>query len=48
VGLAINSTATTFDQAGHTDDDPTAAAVGVLARQVVEFAERWSAPQAPR
>lgn len=47
VGLAINSTATTFDQDGHTDD-PTAAAVGVLARQVVEFAERWSAPGAPR
>jgi len=48
LGLAINSSTTTFDENGHTDDDSTAAAVGVLARQVIDFAERWSAPHPPR
>lgn len=48
LGLAINSSTTTFDENGHTDDDSTAAAVDVLARQVIDFAERWSAPHPPR
>lgn len=48
LGLAINSSTTTFDENGHTDDDSTAAAVDMLARQVIDFAERWSAPHPPR
>jgi len=44
LGLAINSSTTTFDENGRTDDDPTTAAVAMMARQLVDFAEQWSAP----
>ncbi len=48
LGLAINSGSTTFDENGHTDDDSTAAAVSVMAGQLVDFAERWRAPHPHR
>jgi FMN reductase len=44
LGLAINSTVTTFDESGGTDDASTAAAIGVLAGQLTDFARRWSPP----
>ena len=40
LGLAINSSVTTFDEHGHTDDASTAAAVRVMAGQLVDFAQR--------
>ncbi len=48
LGLAINSGSTTFDENGHTDDDSTAAAVSVMAGQLVDFADRWGAPHRHR
>ena len=42
LGLSINSSATTFDDAGRTDDQSTAGAIGVMAGQLVDFAQRWS------
>jgi FMN reductase len=48
LGLAINSSSTTFDEHGHTDDDSTAVSVSVMAGQLVDFAERWSAPHPHR
>jgi len=42
LGLSINSSATTFDDAGRTDDHSTAGAIGVMAGQLVDFAQRWS------
>ena len=48
LGLAINSSSTTFDENGHTADDSTAAAVVVMAGQLVGFAERWGAPHPHR
>ncbi len=42
LGLSINSSVTTFDDDGHTDHAPTAGAVGVMAGQLVDFAERWA------
>lgn len=48
LGLAINSSSTTFDENGRTDDDSTAAAVSVMAGQLVDFAERWGAPHPHR
>jgi len=41
LGLAINSTVTKFDEQGHTDDKASAAAVRVMAAQLVDFARRW-------
>lgn len=43
LGLSINSTVTTFDEDGSTDDVLTAGAVAVMAGQLVDFAQRWSA-----
>lgn len=48
LGLAINSSSTTFDENGHTDDDSTAAAVAIMAGQLVDFASRWGAPHPHR
>jgi len=42
LGLSINSSANTFDDAGRTDDHSTAGAIGVMAGQLVDFAQRWS------
>jgi len=42
LGLAINSSATTFDESGYTADDSVAGSITVLARQLVDFAENWS------
>jgi FMN reductase len=42
LGLAINSSATTFDESGYTSDDSVAGSITVLARQLVDFAENWS------
>ena len=42
LGLSINSSATTFDDAGRTDDQSTAGAIGVMAGQLVDFAQRWT------
>jgi len=40
LGLAINSRVTTFDERGGTDDDSTRTAVGIMARQVMDFPRR--------
>jgi len=48
LGLAINSSVTNFDEFGRTDDDSTAAAIAVMAGQVVDFAERWGAASPTR
>jgi FMN reductase len=42
LGLAINSTATRFDQDGSTTDEAAAASVRRQAEQMVDFARRWS------
>lgn len=44
LGLSINSGATMFDEHGRTDDPSTSAALTVMARQLVDFAERWGPP----
>jgi len=44
LGLAINSTVTTFDESGDTQDASTAAAIDVLAGQLIDFAQRWAVP----
>ncbi len=41
LGLAINSSVTVFDEQGRTEDESTAAAVRVMAGQLVDFAHRW-------
>ena len=41
LGLAINSSVTVFDDQGRTEDESTAAAVRVMAGQLVDFAHRW-------
>jgi len=41
LGLAINSSVTVFDDQGRTKDESTAAAVRVMAGQLVDFAHRW-------
>jgi FMN reductase len=41
LGLAINSSVTLFDEQGRTEDGSTAAAVRVMAAQLVDFAHRW-------
>jgi FMN reductase len=46
LGLAINSTVTTFDEAGVTQDLSAAAAIGVMAGQLIDFAQRWAEPGA--
>ncbi len=46
LGLAINSTVTNFDEAGVTEDASTAAAIGVMAGQLIDFAQRWAPPGA--
>jgi FMN reductase len=40
LGLSINSSVTTFDEHGHTDDESTAEAIAMLANQLVEFGRR--------
>jgi hypothetical protein len=44
LGLAINSTATTFDESGVTEDASTASAIGIMAGQLIDFAQRWAVP----
>ncbi len=42
LGLAVNSSVTTFGQDGSTDDEVAAGSVAIQAEQVVEFARRWA------
>lgn len=42
LGLAINSSATHFDENGKTADDSVASSIAVLAGQLTDFAHRWS------
>jgi FMN reductase len=44
LGLAINSTVTTFDESGVTQDASTASAIGIMAGQLIDFAQRWAVP----
>jgi len=44
LGLAINSSVTTFDESGGTQDASTAAAIDVMAGQLIDFARRWQPP----
>lgn len=43
LGLAVNSSVTTFDEQSDPDDAGVSGSVGVLARQLVDFAQCWSA-----
>lgn len=42
LGLSINSSATIFDENGRTEDISTTGAIGVMAGQLVDFAQCWS------
>ena len=44
LGLAINSSVTMFDESGGTQDASTAAAIDVMAGQLIDFARRWQPP----
>ena len=44
LGLAINSTVTTFDESGRTDDASTAAAVERDGRSADRLCRRWAPP----
>ena len=46
LGLAINSTVTAFDESGITEDASTASAIGIMAGQLIDFAQRWAVPGA--
>ncbi len=48
LGLAINSTVTTFDESGVTQDASTAPAIGIMAGQLIDFAQRWAVPGSRR
>ena len=48
LGLAINSTITTFDESGVTQDASTAPAIGIMAGQLIDFAQRWAVPGSRR
>ena len=42
LGLAINSSVTTFRRDGSTDDEAAAASATIQAEQLIDFARRWS------